>query len=334
MRVCIAGAAYYLPERRQSSKETEALIRKSSDGFAPPNDLIELITGVHCRRVADECDQTSDLAARAAERVFEQTGVSPREIDVLIFASAGQDVVEPATANIVQEKIGTCCPVFDVKNACNSFLNGVQVAESLILNGVYQTALVAVGETPSRVIKWAVSSNEDFKQSFSGYTMGDAGAAVILRGRYSERGIFHSAFQTESRYWDVGAIFGGGSMHPRGDEWTYLQCDGKALRDAFEDVGPSIVQRALRETRTTFSDYRCILTHQVTMPFLKEFVRVTGIPYEKLIITLPELGNIAAATIPVQFALAWERGQLQPGDRVMWIGLAAGLSVGVLLMQV
>src|SRR5437016_239599 len=118
-RICIVGSAYYLPDRRRSSSEAEALIRNSSHGFTPPNDVLEHITGVRCRRVAAEGDQTSDLAARAANRVFEQTNIDPGEIDLLIFASAGQDLAEPATANIVQEKIGTACPAFDVKNACN-----------------------------------------------------------------------------------------------------------------------------------------------------------------------------------------------------------------------
>jgi 3-oxoacyl-[acyl-carrier-protein] synthase-3 len=238
-------------------------------------------------------------------------------------------MLEPATANMVQEKVGTTCQVFDVKNACNSFLSGMQVAEALIKTGVAHRALVTSGETPSRCIKWAVADRDDFKLSFPGYTLGDAGAAALLVGSDDERGIFHRSFQTISRHWEVATIPGGGSAHPRGDEYSYFRSDGTALRDAFVDNGAGILERALDETGTCFDDYRRILVHQVAMPFLKVFLDVTGVPMEKVEVTLPELGNIASATLPVAFAQGETRGEIRPGDKVLMVGLASGISVGV-----
>ena len=331
--VGLAGVAVYLPPDRRSSSEVEQRVASLSPRVAVPSGIIELMTGIRSRRVAADGVNASDLAAEAARRVLERTGVAVSEVDLLIYASVSQDLLEPATANLVQEKVGTACPVFDIKNACNSFLNAVQVGEALIQNGTYRTVLITVGEMPSRCIKWSVEDREDFKLSFPGYTLGDAGAAALLRPARHSRGIFYRSFLTASRFWSLGIIPGGGSMHPRGDEWSYIRGDGTLLKGAFSEVGPDLLLDALRETGTTCADYDRVLVHQVSMPFIKSFLDVSGVPREKVVITLPDLGNMAAASLPVAFAMAEDRGEIVPGDRIMWIGLAGGISLGVMLME-
>ena len=333
-RVRIAAVASSIPSGRRSSLEVEEMVAANSPGSRIPKGIVELMTGIQCRPVADESVMSSDLAADAARRVLAATGTDPSEVGLLIFASASQDLLEPATANIVQEKVGTSCPVFDIKNACNSFLCGVQVAESLIQTGACRKAIVATGEIPSRSIKWSVTDREDFKLSFPAYTFGDAGAAALLELSTDGSGIDHRAFQTVSRFWDVGTLPGGGSMHPRGDEFSYFRGDGTRLKDAFAEVGPAIIYEALAATGTEFADYRRFLVHQVAMPFFKEFVKHTGVPKDRVVLTLPEYGNLAAATLPVGYALATGRGEIAPGDRVMWIGLAGGISIAVMCMTV
>jgi 3-oxoacyl-[acyl-carrier-protein] synthase-3 len=328
----MVGVASCLPQEQRSSRAVEDMVAAASPGLAIPRGLVETMTGIRYRRVAAEGVNASDLAAGAARSVLEKTGTDPSEVGLLVFGSASQDLAEPATANIVQEKVGTSCPVFDVKNACNSFLNGVQVAEALILGGACRTALVTVGEVPSRCVKWAVADRDDFKLSFPGYTFGDAGAAALLTLSTDERGIYHRSFQTVSRFWDIGTLPGGGSMHPRGEEWTYFRGDGTTLKDAFVQVGPGLLHEALRATETTFDDYHRFLVHQVAMPFFRIFLRESGVPGDRVTLTLPGLGNMAAATLPVGFAQAEERGEIGPGDHVMWIGLAGGISIGVLCM--
>lgn len=331
--VGLVGVAAYLPPDRLSSCEVEQKVAALSAGVAIPSGIIELMTGIRSRRVAADGVNASDLAAEAGRRALQKTGVRASEVDLVIYASVSQDLLEPATANIVQEKLGTACPVFDLKNACNSFLNAVQVGEALIQNGTYRTVLITVGEMPSRCIKWSVEDREDLKLSFPGYTLGDAGAAALLRPARNTRGIFYRSFLTASRFWDRGVIPGGGSMHPRGDEWSYIQGDGTMLKQAFFEVGPDILSDALRATGTTCADYDRVLVHQVSMPFIKSFLDLTGVPFEKMVITLPDLGNMGAASLPIAFSLAEDRGEIRPGDRIMWIGLAGGISLGVMLME-
>lgn len=296
--------------------------------------MLASISGVETRRVACHDVQCSDLAAFAARRALDGAGVGVDDVDVLIFASAGQDLIEPATANIVQEKLGTACQAFDVKNACNSFLNGLQLAESLILSGACERAVVTSGEVCSRAISWRVRHFEDFKRNFPGYTMGDAGAAAVLGRSRDGRGIFYRRFVTISDHWRLATVPCGGSRHPRGEEFTYLRADGKRLKQAFIDLGPDLIPTMMREAGVTFSDFSRILIHQATLPYLHEMLDVTGIPPELVEHTVSEFGNMASASLPVGYVRALERGAIRPGDRVMWLGLASGISVGMVMIDV
>ncbi|HVG97230.1 MAG TPA: ketoacyl-ACP synthase III [Chloroflexota bacterium] len=333
-RVQISAAGVCLPEGRRRSDQVEAMIVAASAPGVVPRGVVEKMSGIKERRLAAAGVHGSDLAAGAARDALRRGGAPIESVDLLIFASAGQDLAEPATANIVQQKLGTRAAVFDVKNACNSFLNGIQVAEALILSGAYRRALVVAGEVPSRAIRWDAADRQDLRLNFPGYTMGDAGAAVVLEPDSGGRGIFYRDFLTDSRHWDIATLAGGGTMHPRGDEFTYLRGDGRRLKDAFLEAGPAILRRALRRTGTTLDDYARVLVHQVSLPFLEDFQRAAGVPWEKIEVTVPMLGNMAAATLPVGYVQATAAGRIRPGDRVMWIGLAGGISLAVMLQQV
>ena len=123
-------------------------------------------------------------------------------------------------------------------------------------------------------------------------------------------------------------------MNPRGDEHTYIRGDGAGLRGAFDELGAGVLRTCLEKSGESFDDFARILVHQVTLPFLDDFVRATGIPRDRVEITLPAYGNCAAASLPLAYAQAVERGVLRPGDRVLWVGLAGGISVGVMVSDV
>jgi 3-oxoacyl-[acyl-carrier-protein] synthase-3 len=333
-RVRVLAVASALPPTVRTSAEVESLIAASSPGYAPRAGIVAAISGVQTRRVACDDTQCSDLAAEAARRALCAAGVDVRDVDVLIFAAAGQDLMEPATANIVQEKLGTSCQVFDVKNACNSFLNGLQLAEALILSGSCRTAVVATGEVCSRVISWSVENTDQFRRVFPGFTMGDAGAAAVLTKSDDDRGIFYRRFTTVSRHWDLATISCGGSMHPRGEEFTYLNADGARLKQAFIDLGSVAVSRMMGEAKMKFTDFQRIFVHQATLPYLDELLEIAGIPADLVEHTVADLGNMASASLPVAYAQAQARGAFGAGDRIMMLGLASGISLGAMMIDV
>jgi acyl-CoA:acyl-CoA alkyltransferase len=204
MNVGITGIAYALPARTES---TDDLQRRVADGL--PAGLFRRTTGIRQRHVAADDEYASDLAIDAATKVLADTGVDPLDVDLLLFASATRDMTEPATAHVVQAALGSRAHALDVTNACNSFLNGIDLARSMILSGRARRALVVTGETPTRARRPRLRSLAEARTAFAGYTFGDAGAAVLVEP-VTTGGILDVDAETHSEHWAVGGIFGGG----------------------------------------------------------------------------------------------------------------------------
>jgi 3-oxoacyl-[acyl-carrier-protein] synthase-3 len=209
----------------------------------------------------------------------------------------------------------------------------MQLAEALISSGGYQNVLVAVGEVNSRGIAWCPKNMAEFKRNMPGYTMGDAGAAALFAPAGNGSGIFYRDFSCVSEHWNLTTVSAGGSMHPRGDEHTYVRANGPLLKVAFRETGLPFLQRAMREADVTYTDFQRIFVHQVSLPYLRDMISESGIPKDLVEVTVVDLGNMAAASIPVAMARAIERGAVKPGDRVMCLGLASGISIGIVMID-
>ncbi|MGW8949205.1 3-oxoacyl-ACP synthase III family protein [Streptomyces sp. NPDC055709] len=328
-RVGITAVGSALPDAVVTSG---SLQREATRGIGKvlPGTLLAQATGIRTRRVAADDEYASTLAVRAARQALAAASLDPYDIDLLLFASASRDMVEPATAHMVQAELGTRAHALDVTNACNSFVNGIDLARTMIQAGRARRALVVTGETPSRAVRRAPADFAAFRDGFAGYTFGDAGAAVVLE-EVTRGGIVDVDTETRSEHWDVGGIPGGGSRHPRGDEHTYFRGDGHELRGVFEKTGTSVVERTLDRAGLGWDDFARVLVHQVTVPYLERFAELTGVPPEKLVVTVPELGNVASASIGVQLHRVF--GELVPGDRVLFVGLGGGISIMTMIWE-
>ncbi|MEU4428505.1 3-oxoacyl-[acyl-carrier-protein] synthase III C-terminal domain-containing protein [Actinoplanes sp. NPDC024001] len=329
MRVGITGVGAHLPEREVTTTELQDGVARAGS-VRLPRGLFARLTGIERRRIAADDEYASTLGLHAARAALADAGLDPLDVDLLLFASASRDMVEPATAHILQDALGSRAHALDVTNACNSFVNGIDLARSMILAGRARRALVVTGETPSRVMRPRVADLTEARRSFAGYTFGDAGAAVVVEP-VDRGGILDVDTETHSEHWAVGGIPGGGSRHPRGDEHTYFAGDGHRLRGVFEKVGASILDRVRSRTGLEYSDYARILVHQVTLPYLDRFVEVTGVPKDKLEVTVTGLGNMASATLGVQLSRA--RPGLRAGDRVLFMGLGGGVSIMTMVWE-
>jgi 3-oxoacyl-[acyl-carrier-protein] synthase-3 len=328
-RVGITAAGAFLPEQTLSSGELEHRVASAHDLDIPPGTL-EQRTGIRQRRVARDDEYASTLAIGAARQAMAAAGLGAGDFDLLLFASASRDVAEPATAHIVQAELGSRAHALDVTNACNSFINGIDIARALILAGRAGRALVVTGETPTRSIRWQPASLGQLMRGFAGYTFGDAGAAVVVEP-VTSGGILDIDAETHSEHWSVGGVFGGGSRHPRDLEKSYFEGDGRELREVFEKVGVSILDRVRDRTGMTVRDFAKVLVHQVTLPYVERFVELTRVPAASLEITVTELGNVASATLGVQLARVF--AGLDTGDRVLLVGLGGGVSVMTMVWE-
>jgi 3-oxoacyl-[acyl-carrier-protein] synthase-3 len=275
------------------------------------------------------------MAVSACNKLFDaHASIRKSDIDLLIFASAGQDLLEPATAHIVQKEVGTNCPVLDVTNACNSFINALQIADAFVKNNTYKNILIATGEVSTKSAKLAVSSREDFKQSFPGYTFGDCGTAVVVSVSDDPRkGIIDFAFTAHSSYWDTAIMAGGGSryMHS-GDQ--YFKGSGHELKNAFDTIGPDFVKNFLIEHSLKAQEINHVFVHQVSLPYLQDFMKGCEFTEKQVEQTISWCGNVAAASLPLAWSLRDGRNELNSGDKALLIGLAGGISLAVALIQI
>jgi 3-oxoacyl-[acyl-carrier-protein] synthase-3 len=354
-RARIAAVASYLPPETRSTAETEQRLRRGNPGLQLATGLIGRLTGVERVHVRPDGWQTSDLAAAAARTALER---SPGAIDLLIFASASQDLIEPATSHIVSAKLGLDCPVLDVKNACNSVLNAMQVAEALIATGQYRRVLIASGEQPSHAVRWRLDNQAQFLRSFAGYTMSDAGGAVILEataprvdgtgpggtartgpggtprtGPGGTPGILGSRFVARSEHWAVGTLPTGGSVNPHAEGGSYFDMDGGALQRAFAELGVGLVQETLDSLGFGVDQLDFVAVHQVALAYHDTISEVLGLDRARTVITIARHGNLASATLPLQLELALESRAVGPGSLVGLVGLAGGISLGAMVVR-
>lgn len=329
IRSVIAGVGYYLPRHVVATEEISRRVFEASR-FMIPNGLIQRLTGIAERRFRDDEEQSSDLACKAVQVAMERAGVSPEDVDLLIFAACTQDIAEPATANILQEKLGMRnAQVFDAKNACNSFLTGLDIADSHIRAGKARCAVVAVGETLSLTVNWGIRSVDDLRSRLSSLTLGDGGGAVVLTGSSNGtgRGILTSGFRSYGEKWRLATVLAGGSMHRFNADYAYFTSSSQALMDAALEHIPGVVADVLDRVGWKPSDVDVACAHQVSEDMVHKLAEKCGIGMDKTIVSVTDCGNTAAASIPICMGRAFEQDRLKPGSRVLLVGGAAGFSV-------
>jgi 3-oxoacyl-(acyl-carrier-protein) synthase III len=323
----IISVAAELAPNRVSVDAIAAQVQDASPALLPVG-AIKRLTGVNWVHHRDEGQQASDLAAGAARTALDRAGLRPTDLDLLIFASASQDLIEPATSHIVSHLIGaTGVPVMDVKNACNSFLNGVQVADAFIRAGIYRTVAVVSGETPSSAIRWVNTSKQQFARSFPAFSMSDGGAAMILTASTTP-GVHAISLTADSASWEVGTLGTGGSRAPRDINATYFDMDGAKLFRAFLSLGAGIVNDTLGETGRTWDDFKFIGMHQISATYLGKVCEILGVPHHQVLSTVADHGNVASLSLPLQLQSAMRHG-LSSGDEFAFIGFGGGISTGL-----
>jgi acyl-CoA:acyl-CoA alkyltransferase len=328
MSTYLRDIAVYLPDRIVQNAEIEQKIAENFSGLEPG--MLERILGIKTRRFASTEMQVSDLACAAASQILAKHDA---QIDLLIFAAASSDLIEPATAAIIQNKLKLNCPVMDVKNACNSVTTAIQIASAFIESKVHQNVLIVNGEKLSEVINFKPIDNEHFMRCIPAYGLGDAGAAILVSHQGETGRLLYQKSQTWGQFWPLCQVGGGGSMAYWDQSKYYFEGHGRALQDAFREFGTPFVQNCLAECNIPLEKIDLVVAHQVSKTTPHFIAESTGICPKKVVSIFPELGNIAAASIPVALHKALTEHKIQPGQIVLVIGLAAGINVSVQIVQ-
>lgn len=326
--VSIIWVGSYIPEKSLTSEDIEDLIKKRSHFTEFSEGVVYEASGTYTRHFSPENEQASTLAIRASKKAIENAWIQITDIDCILFASASHDITEPATANIVQYGLGSSAPVFDVKNACNSFLNGMQIAESFLQVWKYNHILVCSGETPSRAIKWDTRNKEEFKAALAWYNLGDCGVAMVLSSHHARNypTIKFLDFYSRGEYYEASTILWGGSLYPRDSEKNYFISDSRKLSEAFGSTALHFVYTTLKKHRWQFSSIDYFLPHIVSRYSLDVLRATFPIQHHKILNYNNTHGNMASCSIPYALIRNMEEWKIKQWDRALIIWLWAGAS--------
>jgi len=331
----IAGVGKYVPDNIVTSEFIEEKIAMEKKNIAPRG-TIEQITGVKERRHICTDEYSSDMAFRASQQALEHADITAAELDLIIFASASHDIVEPATANILQDKLEAWnAHALDVKNACNSAVNALDIMDAYIKTGRCRVGLVATGEFLSGIINWDINTAEDLQLGLAGLTLGDGGGAIVLKASEDmDRGIKTSYFASEGSNWRIATIMGGGTRFPHDSSQMYFVSNSIQLAKLAIVNVPQAIKAILEKTGWRIEDVTLVVPHQVTSQLIERICRISHIPLDKCMITVNRYGNTAAASIPIALAEAVETGRVKEGDKVLLVGGAAGWSAAVMAIVI
>jgi len=303
---------------------------------------LEHVTGVRTRRWAQPHVQPSDLASAAATKALRSAGMDPLDVDTLVFAGITRDCLEPATANIVSEAVGTRnARVFDLINACNSLIDAIDIGDSLIQSGKARRVLVTTGERASLSINWQARTMEELLQAVASLVVGDGGGAVVLApSDDSGRGFRAREFRSDATQWRH-AIGGRFRLETQACEICgsildrTFRCNGRDLFAAAFGLLHPTMESVMERTSWAYDDLDLVFCHQPTRRFVEKAIPLlgdAGAAARKLWWTADRLGNTSTASLPLAMAEAEAAGALAPGAKVLVLAPSSGVSAAAMTM--
>lgn len=323
--VAILGTGSYAPEKVLTNAELSRTVDTSDE-------WILTRTGIRERRIAGGHEQTSDMAARAGAAAMRAAGIQPQDIDAVIVATMTGDLPFPATACLVQEKLGLPkCTAFDVQAACTGFIYGLEVAAALVQSGGHRHVLLIGAEKLSSIIDW--------KDRSTCVLFGDAAGAVVL-GRSPTKDAGLLGVKTGADGSDVHLLYqpAGGSKHPATADTVahrqhFLRMNGREVFKHAVLVMEKAVTDLLQESGLTIDGVDCLVPHQANRRIIETLAERLGAPLDKVFINLDRYGNTSAASIPLALDEAVRAGRIRPGQTVACVAFGAGLTWGSALMR-
>jgi 3-oxoacyl-[acyl-carrier-protein] synthase-3 len=314
----IRSVGAYLPARVLTNDELAKTVDTSDE-------WIQQRTGIRQRHVAAEGELTSDLAAAAGKKAMENAGLEIADIDLIVVATTTPDLTFPATATIVQQKLGMHHGyAFDIQAVCSGFVYGVATADSFIKNGMAKRALVIGAETATRLLDWTDRT--------TCVLFGDgAGAAVVEMGRPGEdRGILHSALRSDGHHWNKLYVDGGVSST---QSIGHVRMEGREVFKHAVGMITDVVYEVLEKSGYTIDDLDWFVPHQANKRIIDGAGQKLGLPSEKVVITVDRHANTSAASVPLALHTAVSDGRIKRGDLVMIEAMGGGFTWGASLIR-
>lgn len=317
----IIGVGGYLPDRVLSNHDLSEVVDTSDE-------WIQTRTGIRQRHIAAPDELTSDLATAAAKAALANAGISAGSVDLIVLATTTPDKTFPATATIVQDKLGIRGgAAFDVQAVCSGFLFALATADSMLKSGLFKTALVIGAETFTRLLDWSDRG--------TCVLFGDGAGAVILRAEQQQisqtpRGVLGHHIRTDGSKQEL--LYVDGGVSSTGTIGHVRMQGNQVFRHAVTNISSAVVE-VLELTGHTISEIDWFVPHQANQRILDGVGRKLGIDHAKLVSTVEFHGNTSAASIPLALSTAVSDGRITQGDLVLSEAMGGGFSWGASLFR-
>lgn len=316
-RSVVAGMGRYLPERIVTNSELAERVDTSDEWIRERSGILQ-------RHIAADGEFTSDLATHAARHALEAAGMVPDDIDLIVVATSTPDETFPASATVVQSKLGCTNGGmgFDVQAVCSGFVFALATADNFIKAGQVDTALVIGAETFSRILDW--------NDRGTCVLFGDGAGAMILKadegqGTSDDRGVLSTHLHSDGKLHDLLYVDGGPSST---GEVGFLRMEGKEVfRHAVTKMSAVVVE-ALDATGLKADDVDWFVPHQANKRIIDGTARKLKVGAERVVVTIDVHANTSAASIPLALSVAVDDGRIKQGDLVLIEAMGGGLTWG------
>ena len=310
----IKGIGYYVPENIVKNKDLEKIMDTSDE-------WIQERTGIRERRwVLENSDEsTSSMGTEAAKKAIDNAGISPDQIDFIIFATLSPDYFFPGSGVLIQRNLGLKeVGALDIRNQCSGFIYALSIADQYIKSGMYKNILIVGSELHSGGLEKSTRGRN------VSVIFGDGAGAVILQASDDlEKGIMSTHLHSEGKYAEELAV-----ISPATKKWI-----DKLVEDPDEDGSSyapymngnfvfknavvrfmEVINEALVKNNLTKEDIDLLIPHQANLRISQFVQKQLALPNEKVYNNIMKYGNTTAASIPIALAEAIEKGMLNEGD--------------------
>jgi 3-oxoacyl-[acyl-carrier-protein] synthase-3 len=281
-------------------------------------------TGIRTRRVVESHEASSDLAVPAAEAALRDAGVPPEALDLVICGTTTPDMFFPATACLVQDRIGAKrAGAFDLLAACSSFVYGVISAAQVIESGLARYVLVVGAEALTKLVDWT-------DRTIS-VLVGDGAGAVVMGPSSDGAGILSTIVGADGSAGDLLKLPAGGTRIPMSADAIARQLhrarmDGQAVFKLAVRIVPEAIREVVHRAGLTLEDIDWIVPHQANQRIIEAIARAAGIPQERFVSTIDRYGNTSAASIPISLWEARLDGRVKDGHRLLLVAFGGGFT--------
>ncbi|HWZ98383.1 MAG TPA: beta-ketoacyl-ACP synthase III [Candidatus Dormibacteraeota bacterium] len=320
----ITGVAGFLPPRVMTNNDLAKIVETNDE-------WIRTRTGIRERHVVDKGMATSHMATEAAKCVLQQTKTDAADIDLIVLASVTPDMFFPATACLVQERIGaTKAWGFDLSAACSGFAYALTVGAQFVGAGTHKKALVIGSDTMTSIL--------NYEDRATCVLFGDGAGAALVEPAGPNEGILDFEHDVDGSGGQYLFMPGGGSLNPSSVETVekkmhYVHQEGSqvfkyAVR-RMADLAVHLVERNGLKS----GDIALVVPHQANLRIIKAMQERLGVEDSKVMVNIDSYGNTTAATIPLGLRDAVAQGRLKKGDLVLILTVGAGYTTGGILLR-